>query len=77
MGHKRGVSDVTWLLGLIGSPIQLLVIGAVILLLFGHRLPGTMRSLGKGITEFKKGLREDESGEEPRLVENKSAETKA
>ena len=35
---------------------ELLIIGAVILLLFGHRLPGVMRSLGKGIVEFKKGI---------------------
>jgi TatA/E family protein of Tat protein translocase len=30
----------------------------VVLLLFGHRLPGMARSLGSGITEFKKGLKE-------------------
>ena len=35
---------------------EILIIAAVILLLFGHRLPGVMRSLGKGITEFKKGV---------------------
>ncbi|HEB54564.1 MAG TPA: twin-arginine translocase TatA/TatE family subunit [bacterium] len=37
---------------------ELLVILAVVLLLFGHRLPGMARSLGSGITEFKRGLRE-------------------
>ena len=30
----------------------------VALLLFGKRLPGVARSLGQGITEFKKGLGE-------------------
>ncbi len=30
----------------------------VTLLLFGHRLPGMARSLGSGITEFKRGLKE-------------------
>jgi sec-independent protein translocase protein TatA len=60
------------ILGLIGSPIQLLIVSAVVLLLFGHRLPGTMRSLGKGITEFKKGLRDDSLEEEPKL-EDKTA----
>jgi len=35
---------------------ELLVIGGVILLLFGHRLPSLMRSLGRGVTEFKSGL---------------------
>lgn len=37
---------------------ELLAILAVVLLLFGHRLPGMMRSLGSGITEFKRGLKD-------------------
>jgi sec-independent protein translocase protein TatA len=40
---------------------ELLVILAVILLLFGHRLPGMARSLGSGITEFKRGLKDGSS----------------
>ena len=36
--------------------IEMLIIAAIILLLFGHRLPGIMRSLGGGIVQFKKGL---------------------
>jgi sec-independent protein translocase protein TatA len=35
---------------------ELLVIAAVALLIFGNRLPGVMRSLGKSVTEFKKGV---------------------
>ena len=35
-----------------------LVILAVVLLLFGHRLPTMARSLGSGITEFKRGLKD-------------------
>lgn len=35
---------------------ELLVIGAVALLLFGSRLPQVARSLGKSLTEFKKGI---------------------
>ncbi len=38
------------------GPVELMVIALVILLLFGSRLPGVMRSLGQGITEFKKGV---------------------
>jgi len=38
------------------SPMELLVIGAVMLLLFGNRLPSVMRSLGKSVVEFKKGV---------------------
>src|SRR5437870_5267413 len=34
-----------------------LVIGIVAVLLFGRRLPEVGRSLGKGIVEFKKGLK--------------------
>ena len=39
------------------SPWQLLLVLFVALLLFGHRLPGMMRSLGEGIVEFKKGVK--------------------
>ena len=42
----------------IGSSWQWLIVLLVVLLLFGHRLPGMARSLGAGITEFKKGLKE-------------------
>ncbi len=35
---------------------ELLIIAFVSLLIFGNRLPSVMRSLGKSVTEFKKGL---------------------
>ena len=35
---------------------ELIVVLVVVLLLFGNRLPSVMRSLGIGITEFKKGI---------------------
>lgn len=38
------------------GPLELLIIGLVILLLFGNRLPSVMRSLGQGMVEFKKGV---------------------
>lgn len=41
----------------LGAP-ELIVIGIIALLLFGKRLPEVGRSLGKGIVEFKKGLRD-------------------
>lgn len=44
------------------GPMELVVIGVIALLIFGPRLPSVMRSLGKGIVEFKKGLRD--TGEE-------------
>ena len=40
------------LLAFIGmpGPLELIVVLAILLLLFGNRLPSVMRSLGKGIT---------------------------
>lgn len=35
-----------------------IIILLVVLLLFGNRLPTMARSLGSGITEFKKGLKD-------------------
>ena len=44
------------------GPWEIIIILVVALLLFGRRLPEVGRSLGRGIVEFKKGLRgvEDE-----------------
>ena len=36
--------------------MEILIVLAVVLLLFGNRLPGTMRSLGRSLIEFKRGL---------------------
>lgn len=38
------------------SPLHWLIVGAIVFLLFGNRLPSVMRSLGQGVVEFKKGL---------------------
>ncbi len=35
---------------------ELMVVMGVMLLLFGHRLPSVMRSLGRGVVEFKRGV---------------------
>ena len=35
---------------------ELLIVAFVSLLMFGNRLPSVMRSLGKSVTEFKKGI---------------------
>jgi sec-independent protein translocase protein TatA len=36
---------------------ELAIVAVVVLLLFGNRLPSVMRSLGRGVVEFKKGVR--------------------
>ena len=40
------------------STLQLVIFAIVLLLLFGKRLPATMRSICEGIREFKAGTRE-------------------
>ena len=40
---------------------ELIVLLVIIMILFGNRLPGTMRSLGQSLTQFKKGMREDDN----------------
>jgi sec-independent protein translocase protein TatA len=35
---------------------EMLLVAGVCLLFFGNRLPSVMRSLGKSVTEFKKGV---------------------
>jgi sec-independent protein translocase protein TatA len=61
------MSPLLMFLGMTGG-MELLIVLAVILLLFGHRLPSVMRSLGQGINEFKRGIKDDSSpGEPPKL----------
>lgn len=47
------------------GPLEMLIVLAILLLLFGNRLPSVMRSLGRGVVEFKKGV----SGIEEELEE--------
>ena len=35
---------------------ELVIVAGIALLLFGHRLPSVMRSLGRGVVEFKRGV---------------------
>jgi sec-independent protein translocase protein TatA len=58
------------LLGMFGvGPLELGILAVVLLLLFGNRLPGLMRSVGRSIVEFKKGVNDTDDGQE--AVENK------
>ncbi len=47
----------------------MIVVGIIALLLFGNRLPSVMRSLGQGVTEFKKGLEGHPDDEAPKKIE--------
>lgn len=38
------------------NPMELLIVGVVAVLLFGNKLPSVARSLGKSVTDFKKGM---------------------
>ena len=52
----------------------LVVAGVIVLVFFGRRIPEIMRSLGKGVTQFKKGLKEgkEDEGEDGRPAGTKS-----
>ncbi|MCA9257160.1 MAG: twin-arginine translocase TatA/TatE family subunit [Phycisphaerales bacterium] len=41
----------------LGVP-ELLIIGLIVLLIFGRRLPEIGRALGKSLVEFKKGMKD-------------------
>jgi sec-independent protein translocase protein TatA len=57
----------TPLFAIIGlGPVEIAVVALVVLLLFGNRLPSVMRSMGKGIVEFKKGVAGIEDDEKPK-----------
>ena len=48
---------------------ELLIVLGIVLLIFGTRLPSLARSLGKSITEFKRGMHEDDTT--PDRIEHK------
>lgn len=52
------------LLGIGVTPMGLVIVGLVALLMFGKRLPEVMKSLGKSVTEFKKGINETSSDDD-------------
>lgn len=73
----------TTLFAFFGLPghFEALIVLAVILLLFGHRLPGMMRSMGRSVVEFKRGIRDpgdddDEDGE-PAISSSKESSKEA
>src|SRR5689334_8179206 len=56
----------TPLFGILGlSPMEVLIIAGLGVLLFGRKLPDVGRYLGKGIVEFKKGMKGLEDDVDP------------
>ncbi len=57
--------------------MELIVIAGIGLLLFGNRLPQVMRSLGKSVVEFKKGVNGIEDDIEAATREKSSSNEQA
>lgn len=61
------------------SSETMIVVGIIALLLFGNRLPGVMRSLGQGVTEFKKGLEgtphDDTKKDDPKKLDDQAVKS--
>ena len=47
-----------------------IIVLVIALLIFGPRLPSVMRSIGKSITEFKKGMKETEDDVDKAVEDN-------
>ncbi len=54
------VPILAWSLG----GMEIALVAGVALLLFGTRLPAVARSMGRGITEFKRGLKDPPADDE-------------
>ena len=60
----EGYSKMTDVFSLLGfwmpGPLETIFILAVLVLLFGRKLPEIARNMGKSLNEFKKGIKESE-----------------
>ena len=57
-----------FVLGFNLGPVEIVVILLVALLVFGRRLPEVARSLGQGLVEFRKGLRDEPTDHGPQAL---------
>jgi len=66
-----------WLLGPLGMQ-EILVVLLILLVLFGGRkIPELARGLGRGITEFKHGIRDEPDANKERLPEQEASDAKS
>ena len=61
-------------LAFIGHTEIIIVVGVILLLFGASKIPALMRSMGSGISQFKKGIKE---GEQEAIEESKSVEKKS
>jgi sec-independent protein translocase protein TatA len=71
LNSEAAMSGIGSMVVLAFGPLEITALAFVVLLLFGNRLPSVMRSLGVGITEFKKGIRGDGLTEPDAAIEDK------
>ncbi len=70
VAREKSVHPLLGVFGMVGG-LELIIVMLVMMLLFGHRLPSVMRSLGQGITEFKKGIRDDQANPDKSITHDK------
>jgi len=56
---------------------EIIIIALVVLVVFGNRIPEVMRSLGAGLTHFKKGLHDTEDEIRKELDADESSSDKS
>ncbi|HHI81168.1 MAG TPA: twin-arginine translocase TatA/TatE family subunit [Planctomycetes bacterium] len=59
-------------MGFLGVPEIWIIVGVVVLLFGGSRIPKLARSMGLGITEFKKGLKGEGASDEQKRLEGET-----
>lgn len=57
--------------GMIGWPQVLLIVGIVLLLFGGRKIPELMKGLGQGVREFKDGMNADDKSEDKKSEDKK------
>lgn len=63
-------TDIVQIAGWLGTPEIIIILVVVVLLFGGRKIPELMRGLGKGVKEFKEGIREDSEKKETKESTN-------